>query len=100
MVMPNLIGRMLQLGDSTIGAKVDAGLPNITGKGGYYYNYGQNSGNGALTQISDGGGVARGSTSGTSSGFLYLDASKSNPIYGSATTVQPPAINMIPMIKY
>ena len=29
-----------------------------------------------------------------------LDASKSNPIYGASNTVQPPAIQLIPQLKY
>lgn len=31
---------------------------------------------------------------------LILDASKSNNIYGSSNTVQPPAISLIPQIHY
>lgn len=33
------------------------------------------------------------------SGFGF-DASRSNPIYGRANTVQPPAITLLPQIKY
>ena len=29
-----------------------------------------------------------------------IDASKGNPIYGNSNTVQPPAIVLIPQIKY
>ena len=29
-----------------------------------------------------------------------FNASKSNPIYGNSSTVQPPAIQLIPQIKY
>ena len=31
---------------------------------------------------------------------LCFDASRSNPIYGNAETVQPPTIMLIPQIKY
>ena len=31
---------------------------------------------------------------------LYFDASKSSNIYGAANTVQPPAIQLIPQIKF
>ena len=34
-----------------------------------------------------------------SDGMLF-DASKSNPIYGNSTTVQPPAIQLIPQLRY
>lgn len=33
-------------------------------------------------------------------GTYGFDASKSNPIYGNSSTVQPPAIQLIPQIKY
>lgn len=32
--------------------------------------------------------------------LLHLDASKSNPIYGRSDTVQPPAISLMPQIRY
>ena len=32
--------------------------------------------------------------------ILKFDASRSNPIYGKATTVQPPSISLIPQIKF
>ena len=41
--------------------------------------------------------------SGANSGrdmLLHLDASKSNPIYGRSDTVQPPAISLMPQIRY
>ena len=31
---------------------------------------------------------------------VYLDASKSNPIYGKSVTVQPIALSLRPIIKY
>jgi len=31
---------------------------------------------------------------------IDLDASKSNPIYGASATVQPAAINLMPIIRY
>ena len=31
---------------------------------------------------------------------IYLDLSKSNAIYGKTNTVQPPAISLIPQIRY
>jgi hypothetical protein len=40
------------------------------------------------------------STSKTSSYGIKIDASKSSSIYGNSSTVQPPAVKLIPVIKY
>ena len=39
-------------------------------------------------------------TSNTDAPVIKFDASKSNPIYGSSDTVQPPALTLIPQIRY
>lgn len=97
MILPNYLNRVLQGGDSP--AVLAAGLPNITGQ---YYAVvgGKITVNGAFTgswtdssgQTSGGGGYNR--------VHLVVDASKSNAIYGASKTVQPPAIVLIPQIKY
>lgn len=97
MILPNYLNRVLQGGDSP--AVLAAGLPNITGQ--YYAVIGGGiTVNGAFTgswvdssgQTSGGGGYNR--------VHLVVDASKSNAIYGASNTVQPPAIVLIPQIKY
>lgn len=97
MILPNYLNRVLQGGDSP--AVLAAGLPNITGQ--YYAVVGGGiTVNGAFTgsktdssgQTSGGGGYNR--------VHLVVDASKSNAIYGASKTVQPPAIVLIPQIKY
>lgn len=97
MILPNYLNRVLQGGDSP--AVLEAGLPNITGQ--YYAVVGGGiTVNGAFTgswadssgQTSGGGGYNR--------VHLVVDASKSNAIYGASNTVQPPAIVLIPQIKY
>lgn len=97
MILPNYLNRVLQGGDSP--AVLAAGLPNITGQ--YYAVVGGGiTVNGAFTrswvdssgQTSGGGGYNR--------VHLVVDASKSNAIYGASNTVQPPAIVLIPQIKY
>ena len=97
MILPNYLNRVLQGGDSP--AVLSAGLPNITGQ--YYAVVGGGiTVNGAFTgswadssgQTSGGGGYNR--------VHLVVDASKSNAIYGASNTVQPPAIVLIPQIKY
>ena len=100
MVLPNWIDRMVQLAGVGAGASVAAGLPNITGAtAGFTYNDLAQSG--ALT-IKEKSNV--GLSGGYDNSFLRtlvgFDASRSNPIYGASTTVQPPAIKLLPIIKY
>ena len=82
-------------------------MPNITGKitdtaqGVLNYDGGpNNSVAGALyvgsERVSNFPAVGNGSGAG-SFGF---DASKSNAIYGNSTTVQPPALQLLPQIKF
>ena len=91
-------GRFIE-GSDVAGTQYAAGLPNITGS--------------MTRNLSENGEVSTGALSqeGTKAGYLILgsncwlatlqfDASKSNSIYGSSTTVQPPALTMLPIIKY
>ena len=100
--LPNLTDRFLQ-GSSTSGTVKNAGLPNITGS--FNYNC-----TGIVKDITSAGaiscasgvanfGIAGGDTS------LYVNlcsfnASNSNSIYGSSSTVQPPALTCLICIKY
>lgn len=107
MLMPNYLERVVW-GGSTAG-KREAGLPNI--KAGSYENF-YNSIIPVDWQHSNGewvGAVRRrvpvvnnsigsGTTWGGST--WEFDASHSNKIYGNSTTVQPPAIVLIPQMKY
>lgn len=75
-----------------------AGLPNIEG----YIS----SRNGAFsTQNGLFTSVSSSSAASTDSGYTGVDkarfdASSTNAIYGASTTVQPPALQLIPQIKY
>lgn len=99
LTLPNAVGRVLQGGESV--KSVEAGLPNIKGDIDYdhsgNYSY-QNNGCVSTGKYQAPTGAAGNSTN------LYrgivIDASKSNPIYGAADTVQPPAITLIAQIKY
>lgn len=100
MVLPNWTDRMVQMAMDSAGASVAAGLPNITGAtAGFTYNDIAQSG--ALT-IKEKSNV--GLSGGYDKSFLRtlvgFDASRYNPIYGASTTVQPPVIKLIPIIKY
>ena len=94
--LPNLIDRVVQ-GAVTAGMYKEAGLPNITGETGNFTFIGRID-KGAFYTTS---GAKNGFMSSTNhSEYLKFDASKSNSIYGASDTVQPPALTMLPIIKY
>ena len=102
MVLPNWTDKMVQLAGDDTGASVAAGLPNITGE----FQWGKGvEGLGYCKGALDIFGFAARGDGGhmnTVSNLLgfKLDASRSNPIYGTSATVQPPAIKLIPIIRY
>lgn len=99
--LPNLTDKFI-MGSGTAGTSKAAGLPNITGQlltrpplanttagtGALYY--GSNN--------TEGYAAPRGDSSTTNQ--IFFNASRSNSIYGSSTTVQPPALTMRFYIKY
>lgn len=100
--LPNAIGKFFE-GSDVAGVEKQAGLPNITGSfitrpnnnpsgsGAFYSTWSAESG-GLTAQNADFGPQGRGTTT--------LDASRSSSIYGASSTVQPPAITQLPIIKY
>lgn len=103
--LPNLIDIFMQ-GSKTVGTVKKAGLPNITGETGYRtsndVNY-HNTINGAFTHHSGDKRYALAWGSGQTNPaypLITFDASRSNSIYGSSDTVQPPALTLLPCIKY
>jgi len=99
LTVPDLIGLCLQGGNAP--ASVDAGLPNITGtaKNLAVPHTAIQSFAGSLYQS-----AASGSTQGSggcgNTLTLELDASRSSTVYGKSETVQPPAVMLIPQVKY
>lgn len=105
--LPNLIDRVVQ-GAATAGTYKAAGLPNITGQ----FSWTDSSGvlntitnlTGAFySQHNDISTITRGSvTKDTENRATYakFSASRESSIYGNSTTVQPPALTMLPIIKY
>ena len=105
--LPNLIDKLPQ-GSTTVGTVKSAGLPNIYG---HYVSVvrGDNIVLGAFG-VSDFGVIKYNSDGNAGShpidsSVLYdarvnFDASRYNSIYGSSTTVQPPALTLLPCIKY
>lgn len=99
-------GRVLQGADTShaAGSTAEAGLPNVTGYFGAFdvWGYGQVSMRQFYGAFSGGsmftvgasfssGDMTGGNPGSSEHGYTEFDASKSNSIYGSSTTVQPPA---------
>ena len=80
---------------------LSAGLPNITGSfygRGLAYSQDSMTATGCFYKSAGGSHIPQTvSSTGTT---LNMDASRSNAIYGKASTVQPPAIVLIPQIKF
>ena len=93
--LPNLIDIFAQ-GSATVGTYKSAGLPNITGTTGWLRNPTQMTG--AFT-LGDTAYIFNNYQSVTAENTKF-DASRSNSIYGNSTTVQPPALTLLPCIKY
>ncbi|WP_288637012.1 phage tail protein [uncultured Oxalobacter sp.] len=96
--LPDLIDRFAQR-SSTPGLKIEAGLPNIKGTFGADTIIVDKGVSGAFTRelvqsypLEPGGG-------GNAVYDFSLDASRFSPIYGASSTVQPPALTLLPCIK-
>ena len=101
MILPNWIDRMAQFAAQG-GTTIAAGLPNITGgiNDNPFRTEKFGGGYGALVDSVDDRSTGGGAGYYGPATKIRFDASKSNPIYGRSSTVQPPAIKMIPCIKY
>ena len=87
-------------------SKVNAGLPNITGVIGYIHSSALNEGEGdwGVFKFRNYGNEIPQLTSpptGKKGAYdIEFNASRGNSIYGNSNTVQPPAVKLIPVIKY
>lgn len=99
--LPSLLNKVPWGSTSSIGQYLSPGLPNITGKwtAGELTSYQVNETYGEGALYTTGEGVFRGANkSADVSAVLGFDASRSNAIYGRSTTVQPPALRLLPCI--
>ena len=93
--LPNLIDRVAWGGTSGIGAYRQAGLPNITGT----FNAVESSDMVSTGAFYIAGKGYLGAGKSDWDNLLYgFDASRSNGIYGRSSTVQPPALTLLPCI--
>ena len=96
MVLPNYMNRVLEGGDTP--AVLNAGLPNITGNIFFNGNSAASGANGCFASAGYNEFWAKGDRHDGIN--INMDASRSSSIYGASNTVQPPAIVLIPQIKY
>ena len=108
MVLPNYIGRFIQGGDNP--KTLAAGLPNIEGTFAFFCAsidttwLTPSAADGAFSRYGTTGGVpaTRIGTAPTEEVYTAtkFSAKKSNTLYGNSATVQPPAITLIPQLRY
>lgn len=103
-LLPNLMGKVPWGTSSQVGTVMEAGLPNIKGQATFINSDGvkntQYPDRGALYWANYAHNVKMQTISGTGKRDLMIDASRSNNIYGASTTVQPPALCLLPCIRY
>lgn len=96
--LPNLIDKFAQ-GSTTVGTVKSAGLPNITGKLPLIFK--NNTTTGCFTVYGNYSSYANLSDWDVKENkATYFNAYNSNHIYGNSKTVQPPALTLLPCIKY
>lgn len=78
---------------------VAAGLPNITGSAGHFNSLIEYVYDGAMYEKSS-KYTADSNDGATQAKEIGFDASRCNKIYGSSNTVQPPALMLIPQLRY
>lgn len=103
-LLPNLMGKVPWGTSSQVGTVMEAGLPNIKGQATFINSDGVNNtqypDSGALYWANYAHNVKMQTISGTGKRDIMIDASRSNNIYGASTTVQPPALCLLPCIRY
>ena len=81
---------------------ISAGLPNITGRttGGFGGYLCEGAGGTGALYIAGKSGFATFADGVLNRNYIGFNASLSNAIYGNSDTVQPPALQLIPQIKF
>lgn len=98
--LPNLIDRFAQ-GSTTVGTAIKSGLPNITG-GFTQRSTAARDSLGCISISYKTGAIYKLAydTGTRSEDVIDFNASRSSSIYGNSETVQPPALTLLPCIKY
>ena len=102
MVLPNWTDRMPQFAGEGAGASVSAGLPNIRIRDAGISAFGKGNFVGTIDGVvfTNKDNEELRVDVGRSRQLIEIDISKLNAIYGNSNTVQPPAIKLIPIIRY
>ena len=106
LLLPDFEGLFIENSVNNTLSKVNAGLPNITGVIGYIHSSALDEGSGdwgVFKYRHYGTGILQLTSppTGKKGGYdIEFNASKGNSIYGNSNTVQPPAVKLIPVIKY
>lgn len=95
--LPDLRDKFIQGANNNLGTNKNAGLPNITGK--FFQDINAQSGLSGAFAYEGTGQKNLANDTPSNSGFIVLDASKSNSIYGNSDTVQPPSVCLNFIIK-
>lgn len=102
-LLPNLIGKA-PWGSMSVGTVIDAGLPNITGRATFIQTDGEDQSSypdiGCFYWGKYNHDWKTSAINGPAKRDLYFDASRSSSIYGKSSTVQPPALCLLPCIRY
>ena len=97
--LPNLIGKA-PWGSTSVGTVIEAGLPNIKGELQGISRMDNAKGQGVLQWKYTNYQAATAATSGKAARDIVFDASIASSIYGKSDTVQPPALCLLPCIRY
>jgi microcystin-dependent protein len=102
--LPNLMGKV-PWGSTSVGTVLDAGLPSLTGRATFIQTDGQDQSGypdlGCFSwSVYNHSWKTSAINEGPSKRDLLFDASRSNNIYGASDTVQPPALCLLPCIRY
>ena len=97
--LPNLMGRT-PWGSTSVGTVLDAGLPNIKGDLQGISRMDNAKGQGVLQWKYINYDIATANKSGKAARDILFDASIASSIYGKSSTVQPPALCLLPCIRY
>ena len=106
LLLPDFEGLFIENSVNNTLSKVNAGLPNIIGVIGYIHSSALNEGEGdwgVFKFRNYGNGIPQLTSppTGQKGGYdIEFNASRGNSIYGNSNTVQPPAVKLIPVIKY
>ena len=95
--LPDLRDKFIQGANNNLGTNKNAGLPNITGK--FFQDINAKGGLSGAFAYEGTGQKNLANDAPSNSGFIVLDASKSNSIYGNSDTVQPPSVCLNFIIK-